>query len=81
MSQYATKKAGDIQAQIYMELDKRSSNDARGRLQAELAEMKVMLKKLREQSRNSFGCLKKQRSDKDRGRPERKPTANLEVQK
>lgn len=75
MSQYATSKAGDIQGQIYMELDKRSVNDARARLQQELGEMRVVLKKLREQSRNSFGCFKRARSEKDsRGRPERKPT-------
>ena len=74
MSQYATTKAGEIQSQIYMELDKRSANDARARLQQELGEMRVMLKKLREQSRNVFGCFKKQRSDRGRGRPERKPT-------
>ena len=76
MSQYSTKPAGDIQGQIYMELDKRSTNDARAGLQKELVEMRIVLKKLREQSRNSFGCFKKQRSDKDRGRPapERKAT-------
>ncbi len=76
MSQYATSKAGEIQGQIYMELDKRSANDARARLQQELGEMRVVLKKLREQSRNSFGCFKRARSEKpDRGRPERKPTS------
>jgi exocyst complex component 2 len=74
MSQYSTTKAGEIQGQIYMELDKRSANDARARLQQELGEMRVVLKKLREQSRNSFGCFKRSRSEKDRGRPERKPT-------
>ena len=75
MSQYATSKAGEIQGQIYTELDKRSANDARARLQQELGEMRVVLKKLREQSRNRFGCFKRARSEqKDRGRPERKPT-------
>ena len=75
MSQYATSKAGEIQGQIYMELDKRSANDARARLQQELGEMRVVLKKLREQSRNSFGCFKRARSEKEsRGRPERKAT-------
>ena len=75
MSQYATSKAGQIQGDIYKELDKRSANDARARLQLELGEMKVVLKKLREQSRNSFGCFKRARPEKDsRGRPERKPT-------
>ena len=76
MSQYSTSKAGDIQGQIYLELDKRSANDARARLQQELGEMRVVLKKLREQSRNSFGCFKRARTEKERGRPtpERKPT-------
>ena len=75
MSQYSTTKAGEIQGQIYMELDKRSDNTARAKLQQELGDMRVVLKRLREQSRNSFGCFKRPRSDKDgRGRPERKNT-------
>ncbi|KAJ9610096.1 Exocyst complex component S5 [Knufia peltigerae] len=75
MSQYATAKASEVQGQIYTELDKRTTNEARTRLQQELGDMRVVLKKLREGSRNSFGCFKKQRpSDKDRGRPERKAT-------
>ncbi|RMZ80342.1 hypothetical protein DV738_g2916, partial [Chaetothyriales sp. CBS 135597] len=68
MSQYSSKAASDIQGQIYMELDKRSTNEARAGLQRELAEMRRVLKRLREQSRNSFGCFKKQRSDKDKDR-------------
>jgi exocyst complex component 2 len=73
MSQYATAKAGEIQGQIYTELDKRTTNEARQKLQQELGDMRVVLKRLREGSRNSFGCFKRQRpSDKDRGRPERK---------
>ena len=59
---------------IFEMLTLRSANDARARLQQELGEMRVVLKKLREQSRNSFGCFKRSRSEKDRGRPERKPT-------
>jgi exocyst complex component 2 len=75
MSQYSTTTAGEIQGQIYMELDKRSDNNARAKLQQELGDMRVVLKRLREQSRNSFGCFKRQRSEKDdRGRPERKNT-------
>ncbi|RVX76046.1 hypothetical protein B0A52_00403 [Exophiala mesophila] len=71
MSQYATPKAGEIQGQIYTELDKRTTNDARQRLQQELGDMRIVLKKLREGSRNSFGCFKRPRpsaTDKDRGR-------------
>ncbi|OAP58002.1 hypothetical protein AYL99_07092 [Fonsecaea erecta] len=69
MAHYATPKAGEIQGQIYTELDKRTTNEARTRLQQELGDMRIVLKKLREGSRNSFGCFKKQRSnDKDKGR-------------
>ncbi|KAI1611668.1 exocyst complex component Sec5-domain-containing protein [Exophiala viscosa] len=76
MTHYATAKAGEIQGQIYTELDKRTTNEARTRLQQELGDMRIVLKKLREGSRNSFACFKRQRtSEKDRsGRPERKAT-------
>jgi exocyst complex component 2 len=72
MSQYATNKASETQSEIYQVLDKRTSNDARAKLQQELGEMRITLKKLREGSRGSFGCFKRQRQD--RGRPERKAT-------
>jgi exocyst complex component 2 len=72
MSQYATNKASETQSEIYQVLDKRTSNDARAKLQQELGEMRITLKKLREGSRGSFGCFKRQRQD--RGRPERRPT-------
>ncbi|OAL25795.1 hypothetical protein AYO20_10350 [Fonsecaea nubica] len=69
MTNYSTPKAGEIQGQIYTELDKRTTNEARARLQQELGDMRIVLKKLRDGSRNSFGCFKKPRSsDKDRGR-------------
>jgi exocyst complex component 2 len=75
MSYYSTTKAGEIQGQIYMELDKRSDNKARAKLQQELGEMRIVLKRLREQSRTSFGCFKRPRSEKDgRGRVEKKAT-------
>ena len=64
MSQYASKKVGDIQNEIYVELDKRTTNEARADLQKELKVMRGVLKKLRESSRNSFGCFKRARSDK-----------------
>jgi len=72
MSQYATSKASDTQSEIYQVLDKRTSNEARAKLQQELGEMRLTLKKLREGSKGSFGCFKRQRQD--RGRPERKAT-------
>ncbi|KAL2410499.1 hypothetical protein ABEF95_012118 [Exophiala dermatitidis] len=75
MNQYATSKAGEIQGQIYTELDKRTTNEARARLQQELGDMRVVLKKLREGSRNTFSCFKRARpAEKDRTRPERKMT-------
>lgn len=54
MSQYATEKASQIQSQIYLELDKSTNNDARARLQNELSEMRVILKKLREGTRSEL---------------------------
>lgn len=64
MSQYASKRVGEIQNEIYVELDKRTTNDARADLQKELGVMRGVLKKLRESSRNSFGCFKRARTDK-----------------
>lgn len=64
MSQYAGKRTGEIQNEIYVELDKRTTNDARADLQKELGVMRGVLKKLRENSRNSFGCFKRARPDK-----------------
>lgn len=72
MSQYATTKVGETQSEIYQVLDKRTSNDARAKLQQELGEMRMVLKRLREGSRGSFGCFKRPRQE--RGRPERKAT-------
>lgn len=75
MSQYATKKVSDNQNEIYVVLDKRTTNEARADLQRELVVMKGVLKKLRESSRNSFGCFKRPRSgDKDRPKAERQAT-------
>lgn len=70
MSQYATSKATETQSEVYQVLDKRTSNEARAKLQQELGEMRNTLKKLREGSRGSFGCFRRQRHD--RGRPEHK---------
>lgn len=73
MSQYAGKRTGEIQNEIYVELDKRTTNDARADLQKELGVMRGVLKKLRENSRNSFGCFKRARSDKPKA-AERQPS-------
>ncbi|WEW55903.1 Exocyst complex component S5 [Emydomyces testavorans] len=62
MSQYATEAAGQVQSQIYLELDRRTSNEARAKLQAEFGEMRGVLKRLRERTRGEFACFKKVRS-------------------
>ena len=66
LSQYATTKASDTQSEIYQVLDKRTTNDARAKLQHELGDMRVALKKLRDGSRGSFGCFKRPRQEKNR---------------
>lgn len=73
LSQYSSPRVNDIQNDIYVELDKRTTNDARSELQKELGVMRGVLKKLREESRVSFGCFRKDRS-KDRPRGERRTT-------
>lgn len=75
MSQYATKRVGENQNEIYVVLDKRTTNEARADLQKELVVMKGVLKKLRESSRNSFGCFKRAKTgDRDRPKAERQQT-------
>ncbi len=59
LSQYTTDRAGELQSTIYQELDARTDNDARARLQSELPEMRAVLKRLRETSKNEFACFKK----------------------
>lgn len=65
LTQYMTEKSSEIQAQIYQELDSRTDNDARTRLQGELSEMRSVLKKLREASKNEFACFRKPRSRRE----------------
>lgn len=59
LSHYTTDRASELQSQIYQELDSRTDNDARARLQSELPEMRSVLKKLREASKSEFACFKK----------------------
>ncbi|KAK4987319.1 hypothetical protein LTR28_001876, partial [Elasticomyces elasticus] len=47
---------------IYLALDERTDNDARVRLQAELPEMRALLKRLREGTKGVFGCFKRERT-------------------
>ncbi|OQD78565.1 hypothetical protein PENDEC_c001G04215 [Penicillium decumbens] len=62
LSQYSTDEASDIQSQIYVELDRRTTNEARTKLQAELGEMRVVLKRLRDRTKGEFACFRKSRS-------------------
>lgn len=64
LSQYSTEEASNIQSQIYVELDRRTTDQARTRLQAELSEMRVVLKKLRDRTKGEFACFRKHRSDR-----------------
>ncbi|KAJ5578252.1 uncharacterized protein N7459_007216 [Penicillium hispanicum] len=62
LSQYSTEEASNIQSQIYVELDRRTTNEARTKLQAELGEMRVVLKRLRDRTKGEFACFRKARS-------------------
>ncbi|KAL8645016.1 MAG: hypothetical protein Q9226_007487 [Calogaya cf. arnoldii] len=64
LSQYTTARASELQSQVYQELDQRTDNSARMRLQNELPEMRAILKKLRDGTRGEFMCFKKQRPAK-----------------
>ncbi|KAK4134223.1 hypothetical protein BT67DRAFT_456188 [Trichocladium antarcticum] len=59
LSHYTTDRASELQSAIYQELDARTDNDARARLQAELPEMRAVLKRLREASKGEFACFRK----------------------
>ncbi|PIG86750.1 Exocyst complex component Sec5 [Aspergillus arachidicola] len=62
MSQFSTDEASAVQSQIYVELDRRTTHEARARLQSELGEMRGTLKRLRERTKGEFACFRKQRS-------------------
>lgn len=68
LSQYMTERASELQSQIYQELDSRTDNDARAKLQNELPEMRSVLKRLREASKNEFACFKKPKTRREGGR-------------
>ncbi|KAI4719720.1 exocyst complex component Sec5 [Aureobasidium sp. EXF-10727] len=61
LSNYTTEKASEIQSKIYLVLDERTDADARTRLQAELPEMRAILKRLREGTKGQFGCFRRER--------------------
>jgi exocyst complex component 2 len=62
MSQYSSEEASAVQSQIYVELDQRTTHEARARLQSELGEMRGILKRLRERTKGEFACFRKPRS-------------------
>ncbi|KAJ6180898.1 hypothetical protein N7519_011359 [Penicillium mononematosum] len=62
LSPYITEEASNVQSQIYVELDCRTTNEARTKLKAELGEMRVILKRLRDRTKGEFACFKKPRS-------------------
>ncbi|KAL4900358.1 hypothetical protein BDW74DRAFT_162173 [Aspergillus multicolor] len=62
MSQYSSDDASAVQSQIYVELDRRTTHEARARLQTELGEMRGILKRLRERTKGEFACFRKPRS-------------------
>lgn len=74
LSHYTTDRASEVQSAIYQELDGRTDNDARARLQGELPEMRAVLKRLREASKSEFACFRKPKRSGPAG-PERRDTA------
>ncbi|KAL8762532.1 MAG: hypothetical protein Q9184_001492 [Pyrenodesmia sp. 2 TL-2023] len=62
MTQYTSDMASELQSQVYQELDQRTDNSARTRLQNELPEMRAILKRLREGTRGEFACFRKVRN-------------------
>ncbi|OGE56681.1 hypothetical protein PENARI_c003G08121 [Penicillium arizonense] len=63
LSQYATEEASGMQSQIYVELDARTTNEARVNLQSELGEMRGILKRLRDRTKGEFACFRKRSSN------------------
>ena len=61
MSQYTTKKASEIQSQIYVVLDEKTTSEASKSLQGELPEMRIVLKKLRERTKTQFLAFRRER--------------------
>ncbi len=62
LAHYTTERAAELQAQIYIELGKATEPDAERRLQAELPEMRNVLRALRDNSRAEFACFRKPRT-------------------
>lgn len=69
LSQYTTERASQTQSEVYSMLDSRTDDATRASLQNELPGMRDILKKLRELSKNEFGCFKKPRRQQSQGGP------------
>jgi exocyst complex component 2 len=69
LTQYTSDRAGQTQSEIYSMLDSRTDDTTRASLQNELPGMRDVLKKLRELSKNEFGCFKKPRRQQSQGGP------------
>lgn len=67
LGQYTTERASELQGQIYQELDGRTDDGTRARLQAELPEMRVVLKRLRDGSKTEFACFRKVKRERTAG--------------
>ncbi|GAB7358995.1 hypothetical protein MBLNU230_g5068t1 [Neophaeotheca triangularis] len=67
LNNYTTDKASEVQSSIYVALDERTDNEARGKLQAELPEMRGVLKRLRLGTGGEFGCFRRERGRGRRG--------------
>lgn len=61
LNQYMTTRASEIHSQLYQEMDKGTDDETRTRLQEELPEMRLVLKRLKENTRSEFACFRKLR--------------------
>lgn len=67
LNMFTTEKAGETQSQIYVALDERTDNEARAKLQNELPEMRKTLKGLREGTKGSFACFRREKRGRSGG--------------
>ncbi|KAF3918702.1 hypothetical protein AA313_de0207881 [Arthrobotrys entomopaga] len=68
LGQFVTKRAQELQSEIYVELDKRSDGPSRAALHKELADLRNVLMGLRRNTRAEFLCFRqKKSSEKESG--------------
>lgn len=65
---YATPAASTAQSDAYLAMDERTDHDARTALQAQLPEMKAVLKRLKEGTRGEFACFRPSAAEKSERR-------------